>query len=242
MNYAAHYCALITKRLQNPITKDDCYVERHHIIPRSEGGKDEPDNLVNLTAREHYVAHHLLAHIYDDQKMWCALNMMSHSCNSQLHIPSSVYQLLKEKLSEKYKGRVFTEEWRRKISLAKKGKTGQTLSEETKRKISESLKGKTSPRKGEHISEETKRKISEAGKGRKVSEETRRKISEANKGRKHTEETKRRLSESHKGKPNGWKGKKHTEEARRKMSEARKRYLTLQKNLKKKTFPRYPSF
>lgn len=49
MTYSAVYCALISKRLKNPITKDDCYVERHHIIPKSEGGLDEPDNLVYQT-------------------------------------------------------------------------------------------------------------------------------------------------------------------------------------------------
>lgn len=58
---------------------------------------------------------------------------------------------------------------------------GKILSEETRRKISESHKGKI-------LSEETKRKLSEANKGntyhkgKKHSEETRIKISEANKG------------------------------------------------------------
>ena len=66
MNYASHYWALISKRLDTPLDKKACYCEKHHIIPRSEGGKDEPDNLVNLTAREHFVANRLLAHIYDD--------------------------------------------------------------------------------------------------------------------------------------------------------------------------------
>lgn len=76
MTYSAVYCALISKRLKNPITKADCYVEQHHIIPRSEGGLDEPDNLVNLTAREHYIAHLLLAKIYGDWKMTNALFLM----------------------------------------------------------------------------------------------------------------------------------------------------------------------
>ena len=34
--------------------------ERHHIIPRSLGGGDEAYNLVDLTLREHYIAHLLL--------------------------------------------------------------------------------------------------------------------------------------------------------------------------------------
>ena len=86
MTYSAVYCALISKRLKNPITKDDCYVEKHHIIPKSEGGTDEPDNLVNLTAREHYIAHLLLAKIYDDHKMWCALALFRRWKNRQKRI------------------------------------------------------------------------------------------------------------------------------------------------------------
>lgn len=35
------------------------YVEKHHIIPKSLGGKDTADNLVKLTAREHFICHWL---------------------------------------------------------------------------------------------------------------------------------------------------------------------------------------
>lgn len=38
----------------------DCYTERHHVTPRSIGGKDEASNLVNLTLHEHIVVHCLL--------------------------------------------------------------------------------------------------------------------------------------------------------------------------------------
>ena len=128
MDYASHYCALISKRLRNPITKADCYVEQHHIIPRSEGGLDEPDNLVNLTAREHYIAHLLLARIYKDRKMSEAIVMMRTK-----RIRGRVF---------KYNSRLFQLE---KIRLAKqrsedmKGRTpwnkGMRLSEEQKRNM-----------------------------------------------------------------------------------------------------------
>ena len=38
----------------------ECYTEKHHIIPKSMGGLDTKENLVVLTAREHYIAHLLL--------------------------------------------------------------------------------------------------------------------------------------------------------------------------------------
>src|SRR6056297_620137 len=37
------------------------YKEKHHIIPRSIGGSDGKDNLVDMTARQHFIAHLLLS-------------------------------------------------------------------------------------------------------------------------------------------------------------------------------------
>lgn len=39
----------------------DVYHERHHIIPKCINGNDEEDNLIDLFAREHFIAHKLLA-------------------------------------------------------------------------------------------------------------------------------------------------------------------------------------
>lgn len=35
-------------------------VEKHHIIPRSEGGSSKKTNLVELTIKEHFIVHMLL--------------------------------------------------------------------------------------------------------------------------------------------------------------------------------------
>jgi hypothetical protein len=40
--------------------KPETYTENHHIIPKSLGGDNSKDNLVALTAREHFVCHLLL--------------------------------------------------------------------------------------------------------------------------------------------------------------------------------------
>ena len=95
----------------------------------------------------------------------------------------------KKKLSEAHKGKTHSEESKRKMSEVNKGKT---LSEEHKIKLSEAKKGKT-------FSEESKRKMSEAHKGKTFSEEHKRKISETNKGRTLSEETRRKMSEARKG-------------------------------------------
>ena len=39
----------------------DEYHERHHIIPRCLGGGNEEENLIDLFAKEHFIAHKLLA-------------------------------------------------------------------------------------------------------------------------------------------------------------------------------------
>ena len=84
-------------------------------------------------------------------------------------------------------GAIISEETRKKLSEAKKGKS---RSEETRRKISEANKGENHHFYGKSHSEETRRKLSEKNKGenhpnygKSPSEETRRKLSEANKGK-----------------------------------------------------------
>ena len=107
------------------------------------------------------------------------------------------------------------------------GASGAVVSEETRRKISEATKGKNNPFYNKSHSEESRRKISEAAKGennywcgKSHSNETKKKISQANKGenhplygKSHSEETKIKMSEVKKGKC-------FSEEHRRKISAA----------------------
>ncbi len=48
---------------------NDEYHERHHIIPRCKNGTDDENNLIDLYAKEHFIAHKLLAeeNANDDQ-------------------------------------------------------------------------------------------------------------------------------------------------------------------------------
>ena len=39
----------------------DEYHEKHHIIPKCMDGTDDEDNLIDLYAKEHFIAHKLLA-------------------------------------------------------------------------------------------------------------------------------------------------------------------------------------
>lgn len=73
MNYKKHYDLLIENSINRNI---EGYVEKHHIIPKSLGGSDDKENLVKLSAREHFIAHLLLAKIYGGG-MWLAIKLMS---------------------------------------------------------------------------------------------------------------------------------------------------------------------
>lgn len=63
MDYQKHYDLLIERARARVLQG---YVEVHHVVPRCLGGGDEKENLVQLTAEEHYVAHQLLHKIYPE--------------------------------------------------------------------------------------------------------------------------------------------------------------------------------
>ena len=188
MNYLHIYWSIIHNRLHNKV---DGYVEHHHIIPRSEGGNDNKSNIVALTAREHYICHLLLAKIYNDYKMWHAVNLMSR-LNTKVKINSRLYEMVRinsaRTHSELMLGRqawnkgktgIYSDETLTKISESTKA----AMSDPTLRKyLSDIKKGKPSLNKGKKMSEEQKHKISATLKGNKPSEETKRKISIKNKG------------------------------------------------------------
>ena len=105
MNYAYQYFKIIAHRVEHPLNRShDGSVECHHIIPKSEGGKDTTDNLVNLSSREHYICHLLLAKIYDDLKMWSAVIYMrtgSLKGRSNVKFNSHLYQKARENFGRK---------------------------------------------------------------------------------------------------------------------------------------------
>lgn len=67
----------ITSNAKQRITEG--YTETHHIIPQSLGGSNDKHNLVELTAREHFICHWLLIKMTEGEersKMLYALNGM----------------------------------------------------------------------------------------------------------------------------------------------------------------------
>lgn len=133
MNYSKIYDALITDAKENP--KPDEYKESHHIVPRCMGGDDSNDNLVKLTARQHYLAHWLLYKMYRTTSLVHAWHCMSRIGTGQADrtVNSHLFEYCKKHrathLSKQYSG---------------EGNNfyGKTHTEETKRRLSEIHAGK----------------------------------------------------------------------------------------------------
>ena len=160
MNYRHVYCKIISyakseEKLGLRKKGNGVYYERHHILPKSLfplWGNDER-NLVLLTAREHFFCHQLLYKIYPCKEMNYALFYMSICKKDGMKLSSRQYEKVKLEYSNyksedmkgennSFYGKHHSEETKRKMSEAKKGRT---LSEETRRKMSEVLKGENNP-------------------------------------------------------------------------------------------------
>ena len=146
------------------------YKETHHIVPRSLGGSDGADNLVDLTAREHFVCHWLLVRIHTgpvQHKMVYALNGMKRNGKDnqryETPITSRVYANLRAQFSAVH---------------------------------SATMKGRPAHNKGVPASDEQKAKQSAKMTGRKQSAESVAKRVASQIGSKRTEETKAKMSAS----------------------------------------------
>lgn len=111
--YSKTYFA-ITSNAKQRITEG--YTELHHIVPQSMGGSNDKENLVELTAREHFICHWLLIKMTegeDRSKMLYALNGMKAENRYQqryhTQITARVYEKYRiehaENHSKRMKGR-----------------------------------------------------------------------------------------------------------------------------------------
>lgn len=189
MNYKTHYDRLITRAQSRLI---EGYVEKHHILPKCLGGTDDLENLVILTAEEHFVAHQLLIKIFPDcHKLVYAARMMCVSTTKQKR-NNKLYGWIKKTYSEarkhiKHKPHKKSGKPRKVRDKETKPRKKRILSDEHRQKIGQAQLGRKR-------SEECRLKMSESGKGKTRSEEHKQKISLSNKGRKLSEEHKKAIS------------------------------------------------
>lgn len=124
MNYTKTYNDIInTARASNRSRNQGIYYENHHVIPKCLGGSNDKENLVLLTAREHFICHKLLPYIYPgNSKITYALHIISYTkTDINRKISARDYERIRILISENCKGYVHTEESRKKMSLKLKG-------------------------------------------------------------------------------------------------------------------------
>ena len=151
------------------------YKEVHHILPKSLGGSNDKSNLVELTAREHFLVHLLLCKFTVGQakmKMSYAFHAMCSFKNARRY--NKVNSRLVEKIRSNFK---FTKEHRQKLSKAQignkkgignKNNLGRKFSKETRLKMSKSKIGNKNALGLKH-SEEFKEKMRRINTGKKYS-------------------------------------------------------------------------
>jgi|GEM_PF-5799655 len=185
--------------------KNGGYYEGHHIIPKCLGGKGKSsnwndENIIPLTAGEHFLCHLLLCEIYPRNKKikyisWAMSNKRRKKSIVEYKVSSRVYERLKIEFCKSNS----------KIHKNKK------ISDDIKNKIRESLKGNIPWNFGI--------------KTKSLSEEHKIKISINNKGKHYMDKKSRKtLSDNRKGEKNPMYGKTTSKDVKLKLSNALKNH------------------
>jgi hypothetical protein len=124
-----------------------CYTEKHHIIPKCLGGSNNEDNLVRLTAKEHFIVHMLLCKFTEGRNRHLVLVAFEGMCRLKndrrnYKITSRVSAKLREE--SKQHSHMKTDKYKQMFSKRMMGNTitlGFKHKSETKNKIAERLKG-----------------------------------------------------------------------------------------------------
>lgn len=100
--YTKWYFSIMTNAANNSRSKRQGYYEKHHIIPKCNPfcGGNNKENLVLLTAKEHFIAHALLVRMTEGEyrhKMRCALMRFKHG-NRKSYVNGRIYESNKIKL------------------------------------------------------------------------------------------------------------------------------------------------
>lgn len=150
----------------------DSYTEKHHIIPKSLGGSNNLENLVALTAREHFICHWLLTKMVDNKKhkyqMWNAFSCMLYRENTnqkRYRVSSRVFENIKS-VGAKTKSERFAGE-----NNPMYGRKGILSPHYGKKKSAEHIANLSKSHKGQVRTAEARAKQSATTKGRTQTQE-----------------------------------------------------------------------
>jgi hypothetical protein len=152
MNYLSIYNSIMQQARNRTL---EYGFERHHVIPKSLGGANNLSNLVQLTLREHFVAHKLLTRIHTgtaQKKMWFAYYRL---CNRHRHTTSRMYEQAKlqakQYLSEIHTGKTISDAHKKAIREKCRGMVGYKHSATSKSLMTNAKIGNTHAKVGVNI-------------------------------------------------------------------------------------------
>jgi ribosomal protein L37AE/L43A len=138
------------------------------------GGTNDPENLVSLSAREHFICHLLLVKMVDEEfypkMVYAAWQLSRPSKYKELRVTSRLYDSLKRQLSDSRKGRKrkpFSEQARLNMKEGAKHRKKVEITEERLLSIREAAKkrkklvGEANPFYGKSHTQETIEKVRE---------------------------------------------------------------------------------
>jgi len=162
MDYQRIYNEIIENaKFENRGKYKGVYYEKHHILPKCLNGSNDKDNLVLLTAKEHFICHKLLTKIYPHSNgisfaYYAMVYFPSKFRKDVLKISSRDYALAKELFSKAQSSR----------TVWNKGRKGlYECSRETKEKLSRLSSGKNNGMHNKTHTNKAKSKISIANSG-----------------------------------------------------------------------------
>lgn len=128
MNYQKIYDQIIDRARDRQL---DCYKEKHHVTPKCLGGSNSKSNLVELTAREHFICHLLLVEIYSGNSKlqhaaWAMANQTQNKNQERgYRVSGRLYERLKlvaaASMSKLFKGKLLTQDHRSKMAATRAG-------------------------------------------------------------------------------------------------------------------------
>lgn len=151
MTYKEFIQNILDTRGRFGIPKEE-YKERHHIVPKCLGGTNDEENLIDLYAQEHFVAHQLMVNENPScnalhYALWNMANVTG-ATGERYKLTPEEYENIRTSISKKFSG------------------------------VNNPMYGKRSAMYGKHHSEETKEKIRNKALGRKMPEEFKRAASD----------------------------------------------------------------
>ena len=203
--YSRWYFDIIRNAINDRNNREHIYTEKHHIWPKSIGGKDDTENLVFLTYREHWICHRLLPKMLiceqEIRSMNKAVSFMRRRNSTGVKLTARRAEVMRKAVIEALTGRIVSEETKqknRKIGLAQRNdpdymlKWNKAMEAEYIRRRTEESRSKCSAiakesyKKGNALakwngSEEQKKHMSVVMKDRKFSDEHKNNISKAKK-------------------------------------------------------------